>query len=507
MRFALASFFQLTLAALIVTTALTAQANSTAIKLPPLETALRVIDTVLMEPAFTHAHTLANDWLLYQEKLNSDPKRAAELETLANEPAIIGLLRDPQGPFAPVFREEIDALIGNWHNGVMTAWRLRSVDDKIIYAHKAERLVPIDTSVLRREIGMHFVSIPITGAGNNYILDAEWDCTRLPDFPLSHTHSEFLFLQTDNTMQLVAADTQRTVVSPFIAGDRFIAAPFGVQQRQRIYFTQGKNFRLIIIYPFAGYIFYAVRGVVVLLILVAIIFAIVKARHARRAAAHVAENRSSAWLGEHYQRSLNMNEESLALTDKTLSLVNDLKGREERIIGELGKHLQELGSGFKAEAKLLFEENARGANVPTAPAASTRTTPESLKPLHKPTIRRDPILIHPEQKPEIYVSLELDLPLKQESELSPAEKAAYVASLKRRASSASGKKEYIHDEKIDDYDYTPPGPIELPKPQLPGANDKPPSNADLEFIQKFRYSAKARVLSLDGSNENPNRQK
>jgi hypothetical protein len=96
----------------------------------------------------------------------------------------------------------------------------------------------------------------------------------------------------------------------------------------------------------------------------------------------------------------------------------------------------------------------------------------------------------------VQVSIELDLPLSDEKQLTPHAKAEYVTSLRRRAREKTGQREYVHDEKIDNYDFIPEEPVALP--EKPAFEPREiPDASDLEYVQKFRYTGKPRVLPLE----------
>lgn len=467
--------------------------------MPWEERLLRIADLILMEPGYAQARTLAGEWTAYTSKFATDEKRTAELEALANEPAILGFLRDPTGSLAPAFERETTELLNGFGNGAIKAWRLRSIDDKTLLAHDAKRLAGIDTTTARREIGPRYFTIPISGAGFNVSLDAEWDVSRLSDFPLSQINSEYLFLTTDNEMNILAIGNPRAMPDSgfrFISGTKFITEAHGIKYGLRIFATSAKDFKLVICYPFAGYTFYAVRGSLALLLLITVIVSLIKLGSLRSAASHVMENRSGEWLQKHYEQSLGINEQALNLGEKALGVVTSLKEREAKVIGELGRHIDELSANFTAQTKLVLEEAAKAqaeSQIPAVmPVSSVR--PEVRRPLHKKAVHKAPILINSDAAPEIQVSIELDLPLDDEKQLKPEEKVAYIGSLRRRAAEKITEKEFIRDEKIDNYDYIPPEPMELPK--MTHIEASAPDTANLEYVQKFHYSGKARVLPM-----------
>lgn len=467
--------------------------------IPWQEKLLRAVDFALMEPGYAQARALGSEWTAYTQKFTSDEKRAAELEALANEPAILGFLRDPKGSLAPAFEKETTELLNNFGNGAIKAWRLRSIDDRILLAHDAKRLSALDTATARREIGPRFFMVPISGVGFNVSLDAEWDITRLSDFPLSQINSEYLFLTTDHEMNILGVQNPRSIPDSgyrFISGNKFISEAYGIKHGMRIYTSETKDFKLIIGYPFAGYVFYAVRGSLLLLLIITLLVCIVKLGSFRRAANHVMENRSGEWLTQHYEQSLGINEQALNLGEKALGVVSSLKDREAKVMGELGRHIEELSANFTAQTRLVLEEASRLQAQPQASVTgpATEVSREIKRPLHKKAIHKAPILIESDKAPEIQVSIELDLPLEDEKQLTPEAKAEYIGSLRRRARAKVVEKEFIHDEKIDNYDYIPPEPMAIP--ETAQATAATPDTADLEYVQKFRYSGKSRVLPM-----------
>lgn len=467
--------------------------------LPWQERLLRGVDFILMEPGYGQARTLASEWAAYTQKFANDEKRAAELEMLANEPAILGFIRDPKGPLAPAFETETAEILNGFGNAALKAWRLRTLDDKILFGRDAKRLAALDTTTTRREIGPRYFTIPISGAGFNVSLDAEWDITRLPDFPLSQINSEYLFLTTDHEMNILAIGNPRSIPDSgfrFISGTKFISEAHGVRHGLRIFTTSARDFRLVICYPFAGYLFYAVRGGLALLLIAALIFTLAKIRALRSAASHVMENRSGEWLQQHYEQSLGINEQALNIGEKALGVVSSLKDREAKIIGELGRHIEELSDNFTAQTRLVLEEAAKAQTTTPAITSSAEPQREIRRPLHKKAVHKAPILIDADKAPEIQVTIELDLPLDDEKQLTPEEKTAYIGSLRRRAQEKTGQKDFIRDEKIDNYEYVPPEPMKLPEPAAIADTANTPDTADLEYVQKFRYAGKSRVLPM-----------
>ncbi len=467
--------------------------------LPWQERLLRMADLLLMEPGYAQARTLAAEWSAYTQKFTTDEKRAAELEALANEPAILGLIRDPRGPLAPAFETETAEILNTFGNGALKAWRLRTLDDKTLFARDAKRLAGLDTTTARREIGPRFFTIPISGTGFNVSLDAEWDVTRLSDFPLSQINSEYLFLTTDHEMNILAIGNPRSIPDSgfrFISGNKFISEPYGIKHGLRIVTTEAKDFRLVICYPFAGYIFYAVRGGLALLLIITLIIALVKIGSLRSAATHVMENRSGEWLQQHYEQSLGINEQALNIGEKALGVVSSLKEREAKVIGELGRHIEELSDNFTAQTRLVLEEASKTQVQSPAPVSKGEPSREVRRPLHKKSVHKAPLLIEHDKAPEIRVTIELDLPLEDEKQLKPEEKIAYIGSLRRRAQEKTGQKDFIHDEKIDNYDYIAPEPMAIPEPGYAAAGAGTPDTADLEYVQKFQYAGKTRVLPM-----------
>ncbi|HRP69124.1 MAG TPA: hypothetical protein PLY93_06300 [Turneriella sp.] len=471
----------------------------------PLEERLwRISDTLLYESGYAQAQLLADEWTSYTAKLTQGTLHAPALDVLVNEPAILGLLQNPKGPLAPVFEQESAALLDNFANGALKAWRLRSIDQKIVLARDQNRLAQIDIGVIRREVGIRYFSIPIQSMGNNYVLDGEWDITRFADFPLSQARSTYMFLTTDKELNILSlGNTAPTYTTnpDWIRGSKFNAPLFGIHKGQRIFSVQGKDFNLIIVYPFAGYAFYAIRGAILLLVIVALLIFLVKLATIRLSAKHVLENRQKNWLNQHYEESLAMNAEALQLGDKALGVVSSLKEREARIIGEFGRHLHELSNNFTAESRLLIEEAQKTQSIQNAQPLSKHTenaqvSTEKKAPLHKKAVYKKPILINAKEGSEIEVSIELDLPLTNEKELSPHTKATYIGSLRRRAQEKAGiKNDYLRDETVENYSYPPEPPLPMPQnneKELPRSN----KDVDLSSIQNFRYTGKKHALPL-----------
>ncbi|HMV36456.1 MAG TPA: hypothetical protein PKD60_11220, partial [Turneriella sp.] len=357
------SIRNLLLLALVTTTSLQAALPFTgpadiaaADQVPAGERALRLADTLLLEPGYRRARNLAAEWHRYVSGFVADEKQAQQIETLANERAILYFLRETEGSLAPAFAKEAERVLNQFGNGALVAWRLRSLAGKVVLAHNAERLKDLDTSETRREIGARYLTVPISGAGFNFSLDAEWDVTRLPNYPLTEANSEFLFIQTDNELRLTGRAEYRQLPDSayrFISGDKFTALPYLVQNGMRILPVSAGDMRLFICYPFAGYLFYALRGTVALLLLVSLVIAVRGIRSLRATVKDVLENRQGRWLGEHYEKSLSLNEQALKVTDRSVALVSEIKDRDAALISDLGRKLGEITSGIEEQTRFL----------------------------------------------------------------------------------------------------------------------------------------------------------
>jgi hypothetical protein len=460
---------------------------------PAAELAIRAVDTVLFEPGYRHARELANHWKAYADTFVKDERRAIDLEALVNSPAVTAFLKDPESSLAPVFAVETARLFNEYNNATFKAWRLRTLAGKVVLQKNGGALTGLDISETRREITARFVTVPISSAGFNYSFDAEWDITRLHDFPLTQASSEFLYVQTDAENNLIAVPEGAQLpnsVFQFVSGAKFIAPAYGVHAGMRVLSMRSDDVRLFICYPFAGYLFYAVRGAVVVLVLFALFFALSKIKSARTVADHVLENRSGRWLEQHYSESLTLNERALDLSDKATGLVAQIKERDAAVIAELGGHIQHLTRAIRTESERAMIDSA------TAPGSKVvAEAPAVKRPLHKKAVYKDPILIEGDHKPAIEVSVELDLPLTDEKELSKEQKVAYVSSLKQRARAKTSQKEFVHDEALDQFDYVPADPMPMPVTPVKPLKDAP-DDADLEYVQKFRYTGKTRVLPM-----------
>lgn len=476
-------------------------------QIPVSERLLRAADRLLMEPGYAQARELSQKWQAYLTTLLTDERRAAELEALANEPAIVAYLKDSDGPLAPLFEKETRRILDGYSHQVFKAWRLRTLAGKVVLAESPRRLADVDTSVTRRDIGPRFITIPISGTGFNYSLDAEWDITRLGDFPLTQINSEYFFLQVDSAMNLAAVQNPANIPDAayrFISGGKFIAEPHGIQKGMRVIITGAAagattpagsaNFHLIVCYPFAGVYFYVVRGLMVALLTTALIIFIARLASLGKAAEHVLENREGKWLEDHYKQSIGMHDKALNLTDRSMAAISDIKEREAQIFRELGMHLQELSYNFTQQTERVLQAQA-AATPPATLHIHQPSSQPAARPLHKKAIHKAPIVIAADLKPEIDVAIELDLPLSDEKKLDAADKATFIGTLKRRALAKAAGKEFIHDEKIDNYDFVPDAPLPVPEitPPAPGKGD---IQADLEYVQKFRYTPKSQVLPM-----------
>jgi len=461
--------------------------------LPPAELALRAVDTALFEPGYRHARELALTWQNYADTFLKDEKRATDLEALVNSPAITAFLKDPESSLSPAFAAEAARLLNEYQNGSFKAWRLRTLAGKVVLQKNAESLATLDISETRREITARYVTVPISSAGFNYSLDAEWDISRLHDFPLTLATSEFLSVHTEaenNVIALPEATALPDGVFQFVSGSKFIAPSYGVHAGMRVISAKSDSLRLYICYPFAGYLFYTVRGAVVALMLFGLIFALSKIKNARAVAGHVLENRSGRWLEQHYSESLTLNERALDLSEKATGLVSQIKERDAAVIAELGGHIQHLTRAIRTESERAISEPSKPAgNVAGAPVAAIK------RPLHKKAVYKEPILIDGDHKSAIEVSVELDMPLTDEKELTKDQKVAYVSSLKQRARAKSSQKDFVHDESLDQFDYVPAEPMPMPVAPVKPLKDAP-DDADLEYVQKFRYTGKTRVLPM-----------
>ncbi len=466
------------------------------IHLPFSDMALRAADFLLMEPGYGQAREISDRWQGYTSAFAHSEKRAKELEILANEPAITGLLNDPEGALAPVFRTEARRVLDEFGNRALVAWRLRALNGRVILSHEEKRLKSSEDAVTRREITPRFFTIPIQGTGFNFSLDAEWDISRLADFPLSQVNSEYLFFQTDHGLKLIALPDGLRLPDAayrFVSGNRFIAEPHSVQHGMRVVAVKSQDHFLIICYPFAGYAFYAVRGGLLLLLLSALIFAVAKLRSLRNAAKHVLENRTGQWLEQHYAQSLSLTEKAVSITDTSLAVNRQLKQRESEVFAELGRQL----SGITEQTRQLIDEalTAREPSKSPAPAELSKNG-TIVRPLHKKAVHKEAIILEGNVNPEIRVSIELDLPLADEKQLSPEGKAALVSSLRRKAREKSTLPDFIHDERIDNYDYVAPEPMPLPVITAASDAQSAPDATNLEYVQKFRYAGKTRVLPM-----------
>ncbi len=468
--------------------------QATPATLPPTETALRLVDLLLFEPGYRQARELATTWKAYADAFVKDEKRAADLEALANSPAILAFLKDPESQLASAFSAEATRLLNEYGNAAFLAWRLRTLTGKVVLQNKAERLASLDISETRREINARFITIPIANSGFNFSLDAEWDISRLPDFPLTQINSEFLYVQTDADKKLIGLPEGTQLPDSafrFVSGGGFIAPAHGLHDGYRIVATHSGDLTLYLCYPFAGYLFYAVRGLIVALMISGIIFGLTKLSAARDAARHVLENRSGRWLEQHYSESLAISERAIDLNDKANSLVTQIKERDSAVISELGGHIQQLTRAIRTES----ERSAISASTGTSVSQPARSDTGVVRPMHKKAVYREPILIDNDVKSAVEVQIDLDLPLKDEKELTKEQKAAYVTSLRRRAQEKTGAREFIHDETLDNFDYTPPEPMPMPSVAMKEITGSPDA-ADLEYVQKFRYTGKTRVLPM-----------
>jgi|GEM_PF-4408933 len=469
-------------------------------EIPFADKALRAADFTLMEPGYAQAREISQRWQSYTSAFGTDDKRAKELEILANEPAITGLLNDPDGALAPVFRIEARRVLDEFGNRALVAWRLRALNGKVILGHQESRLRSAADAEMRREITPRYFTIPIRGTGFNFSLDAEWDISRLSDFPLSQVNSEYLFFQTDHNLNLIALpDGSRLpdAAYRFVSGNKFIAEPYGVRHGMRVLAVKSPDHYLIICYPFAGYLFYAVRGGLLILLLVALIFAAAKLRSLRSAAKHVLENRSGQWLEQHYEQSLSLTEKAVSITDKSLAVAEQLKQRETEVIAELGRQLGNMNRNIAAQTRQLIDETLQAKEPVKSLSSVGAPQPQAIvRPLHKKVVRKEAIILDGDVNPEIRVSIELDLPLADERQLPPEGKAALVSSLKRKAREKSALPDFIHDERIDNYDYVPPEPMPLPVVTPAAEAQGEPDTANLEYVQKFRYAGKTRVLPM-----------
>lgn len=461
--------------------------------LPASEIAIRSVDTLLFEPGYRHASDLAAHWKTYADAFVKDEKRAADLEALVNSPAVTAFLKDPESSLAPAFSAEAAKLLNEYNNGAFKAWRLRTLSGKVVLQKNAADLAGLDISETRREITARFVTVPISSAGFNYSLDAEWDISRLSDFPLTQINSEFLYVQTDAEKNLIGLPEGAQLPDAafrFVSGTKFIAEGHGFHDGFRILMARSGDMTLYVCYPFAGYAFYIVRGLIAVLIIFGFFYALTKLKTARDVAQHVLENRNGKWLEQHYNESLNVSERALELSEKATGLVTQIKERDAAVIAELGGHIQHLTRAIRTESeRAQVQVNTPAVTTGTGAAAGVK------RPLHKKAVYREPILIENDVKPDIVVNIELDLPLTDEKELSRDQKVAYVSSLKQRARAKSAQKDFVHDESLDHFDYVPADPVPVPSAPVKALKDSP-DEADLEYVQKFRYTGKARVLPM-----------
>ncbi|MBV6493100.1 MAG: hypothetical protein LDLANPLL_01115 [Turneriella sp.] len=469
---------------------------STAQGLPTTEKLWRIADVLLYEPGYAQARMLASDWETYTQKITHAEREAHLLDTLANDPTILNFLKEKKPLPSSTLERDTATLLDNFANGALKAWRLRDIYQKTILERDVRRLSSIDTTIVRREIGKRYFTIPITGAGSNYILDGEWDITRLPDFPLSHANSEYLFLTTDKELNVLALGKKGGTFlqdTAWFKNGKFASPLYGLFRGQRIFALHEKDFIFIVVYPFAGILFYIIRAVIFLLLLTAAPVTFIKLKAIRRSAKNASENGSRNWVQEHYAKSLTMNADALKLGDKALGVVSSLKERELQILNEFGKHLTELNTNLSTQTRRILDETATTPQTQPLP----RLQPTKKKaPLYKKHVFKEPIRIEGKEGSEVEVSIELDLPLSDEKELSPAEKSTYIGSLRRRArEKMKTGHDYIPDETVENYNFNVEPPLPLPKPKdIP--EEKTPKNIDVDAIQNFKYSGKNRVLPI-----------
>lgn len=465
-------------------------------KVPISERFLRTADTLLMEPGYQRAKSAMRDWAEYVTTLSSEKNLLTEIEPLVNHPAIVGYVQNPHGPLAQTFEQELNRTLESFGNGALIAWRVRTFDGKTIISHNETELPVFRHTELKRKISPDAFSIPIEALGNNYTLDAKWNITRLSSFPLTRINSEFLFIQTTPDLEIVSreAKVRSNENRLFVSEGKYTGPLWGINNGARVLMADAQGLKLIVLYPFAGYLFYGIRGGLALFFVVVLIFSLFKLRSLMRGTKTALDERESRWIGAHYDQSLSLHQKALGLTDRSVSLVEEIKVRDASALKELGVKLTEITSSIEEETRILIREALAAQTKAELPPVSKEPTLQN-KPLHKRSLDRPAIRIPATEGTQIQVSIEMDLKLESEKETPREKKAAYVTSLRRQASLKSREKEFIHDEELDNYDYTPEAP--LPLPEKPTGKKGAPNVDDLEVLDKFRYESKPRVLPMD----------
>lgn len=465
-------------------------------KLPLSERFLRAADTLLMEPGYTRAKSAMRDWAAYVTTLSTEKNLLSEIDPLVNHPAIVGYVQNPHGPLAQTFEQEFRRSLESFGNGALVAWRVRTFDGKTILSHNEAQLKTFKYTELKREISPEAFSIPIEALGNNYTLDAKWNITKLASFPLTRIHSEFSFIQTTPSLEIVSQDSKNrsTGNQAFASQGKYTGPLWGIDSGVRALTAEVPGLKLIVLYPFAGYLFYGIRGGLALFFVIVLIFSLFKLRSLLRGTKTALDERESRWIGAHYDQSLSLHQKALGLTDRSVSLVEEIKVRDASALKELGVKLTEITSSIEEETRILIREALAAQTKAQLPPVSREPILQN-KPIHKRSLDRPAIRIPATEGTQIQVSIEMDLKLEGESETPREKKAAYVTSLRRQASLKSQEKEFIHDEELDNYDYTPEPP--LPLPEKPQGKKGTPNADDLEVLDKFRYESKPRVLPMD----------
>ncbi|MCS6972330.1 MAG: hypothetical protein NZL89_04825, partial [Leptospiraceae bacterium] len=232
-------------------------------------------------------------------------------------------------------------------------------------------------------------------------------------------------------------------------------------------------------------------GVLVGLLLVAAIWLLLGCKRALYWWHHREQSDPYRWLPQHYEESLELNRKAVAGGERSLQFIGELQERQVALLGELGKKLGELKAGLEEQLQAVVGQITKPQKTAVTPPSAEQ---KPVTPLHRPA-PKPPILIDPSAPGDIEISVELDLPLQEEKQLAPEDKKQLVRSLRRRAQEKAERADFIRDEAIENYNYVPEEPLPEPKPTPARVS----GGADLDYLQKFRYTPRTQVLRLEPS--------
>ena len=285
------------------------------------------LDFITSDPGYRYASVILDNLSETIKKLPQN--RVALVSDLSSDFSIIHFLKNPKSKFAEVYKYEAKRHLKSYD--FISSFGVYDLDNNIIIKSKN----PVKTNRLSSKglfLSEHGFVVEIEH-GDKVIgyVKGNWNLWKFPDLPFAgNLGNGAVGLIVDENDRVIVGNHIGQELNSLIVADKYVGPYAGRKYPYRFKYEMTYGMRVVIIYQATPVVYYIFKILIFILLGLVLLYAIQFSSKLVDFIKQKTYEPKHAWMKESLQRSIDLNEETLKVTQESQQYIHELKEQESQ---------------------------------------------------------------------------------------------------------------------------------------------------------------------------------